>query len=164
MRLFTDLSQDRECVDEILALEQDRLKFAKRKLRVQRCKTLPGAPKVPLPRIAGQQKSSIEKQPGRPRPSAAPVLKGDPKLGEKLIGLSKEERKKAKATDADRVARRLAKKKAKALTEKGVKQQSNDKERIRKRPKDKKGGAPEKSKSKKRVRSNKALLKMNTKK
>lgn len=38
-------TQDRECVDEILALatsEENKLKFAKRKLRVQKCKTVPG--------------------------------------------------------------------------------------------------------------------------
>lgn len=93
-----------------------------------------------------------------------PVIKGDPRLGEKIAGLSKEERKKVKATDADRVARRLAKKKAKALADKGVKSKDTDKERIRKRPKDKKGAAPEKTKTKKRVRSDKALMKMNTKK
>ena len=78
--------------------------------------------------------------------------------------MSKEERKKVKASDADRVARRLAKKKAKSLAEKGVKARDGgvDRERVRKRPKDKKGAVPEKSK--RRVRSNKALLKMNTKK
>ena len=36
---------------------------------------------------------------------------GNPQLGDKLKDLSKEERKAAKATDADRQARRLAKKK-----------------------------------------------------
>ena len=113
--------QDRECVDEVLALEQDRLKFAKRKLRVQRCKTLPGAPKL---RPSGQKSSGASQQKSR---SDAPIRshtastipvsvpKGDPTLGNKIAGLSKEERKKVKSTDADRVARRLAKKKAKSL-------------------------------------------------
>ena len=35
-------------------------------------------------------------------------------MGSKIAALSKEDRKKVKASDADRVARRLAKKKAKA--------------------------------------------------
>ena len=90
--------------------------------------------------------------------------KGDPSLGVKISHLTKEERKKVKSTDADRVARRLAKKKAKALSEKGVKSTSDGaKDRVRKRTKEGKiQKGPEKSK--KRVRSNKALLKMNTKK
>ncbi|KIP03853.1 hypothetical protein PHLGIDRAFT_37234 [Phlebiopsis gigantea 11061_1 CR5-6] len=159
---------DRECVDEVLALEQDRLKFAKRKLRVQRCKTLPGAPKL---KPSGWKSSGTEQQklrtngPERSRTvSTTPISvpKGDPALGNKIAGLSKEERKKVKSTDADRVARRLAKKKAKSLAEKGVKAKETVRERVRKRPQDKKGAAPEKGK--KRVRSNKALTKMNTKK
>ena len=86
-------------------------------------------------------------------------------MGSKIAALSKEDRKKVKASDADRVARRLAKKKAKALAEKGVKARDGgaDRERVRKRAKDKKGAAVH-EKSKKRVRSDKALLKMNTKK
>ena len=93
--------------------------------------------------------------------------KGDPSLGVKISHLTKEERKKVKSTDADRVARRLAKKKAKVLSEKGVKSSSDGaKDRVRKRTKDGKiqKGQKGPEKSKKRVRSNKALLKMNTKK
>ncbi|KAF8967173.1 hypothetical protein BDZ97DRAFT_1656759, partial [Flammula alnicola] len=89
---------DRECVDELLALTEDKLKFAKRKLRVQRCKTAPGTKQV-----ITQRK---EKGP------AVVIPKGDPALGERLAGLPKDERKQLKSTDADRVARRLAKKKA----------------------------------------------------
>lgn len=158
--------QDRECVDEILALEEGSIKFAKRKLRVQRCKTLPGAPKVTTQKPSSLARQNVRNDgPARQRPSTTthvPIPKGDPSLGTKISGLSKEERKKVKATSADRVARRLAKKKAKSLAEKGVKARESDKERVRKRPKEKKGVAPEKSK--KRVRSNKALSKMNTKK
>jgi nucleolar protein 12 len=52
-------------------------------------------------------------------------------LGEKLAGLSKDERKQRKSTDVDRVARRLVKKKARmALT--SVKSQGKDRDRIRK--------------------------------
>lgn len=167
-RLTNALNQDRECVDEVLALEQDRLKFAKRKLRVQRCKTLPGAPKL---KFAGQKSPGAPQQKSRgdgpARSQTKPpvpihVPKGDPSLGTKIASLSKEERKKVKSTDADRVARRLAKKKAKALAEKGVKAKETVRERVRKRPQDKKGAAPEKGK--KRVRSDRALSKMNTKK
>ena len=99
------------------------------------------------------------------------IPKGDPSLGTKLAGLSKEDRKKAKSSDADRVARRLAKKKAKALAEKGVKVRGDGgkaRERVRK-PRagksDKGGGVPERKKAKTgRVRSGKALAKMNMKK
>ena len=96
------------------------------------------------------------------------VPKGNPELGAKLAHLPKEERKKVKATDADRVARRLAKKRAKALAEKGVKSRAGgERERVRKRTSERKDaghGHGKKEKPKKRVRSGKALMKMNTKK
>lgn len=86
-----------------------KLKFAKKPLRVQPCKTLPP--------------SSVTKEPqsnsSGPKASKAKLMKriilpkGNPKLGEKLKGLSKEERKTAKSADTDRQARRLAKKKMK---------------------------------------------------
>ncbi|CCM01168.1 uncharacterized protein FIBRA_03216 [Fibroporia radiculosa] len=160
---------DQECVDEILALEQDRLKFAKRKLRVQRCKSAPGGVKVTSkksrPPAATAAKSSAYNRPqmssGGPT-HGAPLPKGDSELGRKISHLPKEERKKAKAADADRVARRLAKKKAKLLAEKGVKPRT-DRERVRKRPGERKG-SDTRSKRKGRVRSGKALGKMNIKK
>ncbi|TBU53671.1 hypothetical protein BD310DRAFT_859888 [Dichomitus squalens] len=174
---------DRQCVDEILALEQARLKFAKRKLRVQRCKTLPGGPKLraakppPPPRPSASASGAAPakgKSSRADRPERAPRLvpthappKGDPSLGAKLAHLPKEERKKVKATDADRVARRLAKKRAKALAEKGVKSRGGgERERVRKRGSERKEGAHGhgKEKPKKRVRSGRALMKMNTKK
>ncbi|KAI0769984.1 hypothetical protein C8Q74DRAFT_1272578 [Fomes fomentarius] len=173
---------DRECVDEILALDQSKLKFAKRKLRVQRCKTMPGGPKLRAakptrPSAPAPSKSThlSSKAPhGNARPAHPPRLvpdtkripKGDPELGAKLAHLPKEERKKAKAVDADRVARRLAKKRAKALAEKGVKPRV-DRERVRKRPGEKGAfakGQGKDAKPRKRVRSGKALAKMNTKK
>jgi nucleolar protein 12 len=43
-----------------------------------------------------------------------PVPKGNPKLGDAIKDLSKEERKIYKSTDSERQARRLAKKKMKA--------------------------------------------------
>lgn len=162
--------QDRECVDEILSLEAIKLKFAKRTLRVQRCKTLPGSQvKVtsgkPIPNA-----SKLERAKGRhpePRAAIVPVViaKGDPKLGEKLAGLSKEMRKEAKSKDADRVARRIAKKKARnALEKSGVKVSNDLKLRTRER---KKGGLKVntgRKTRKPRVRSDRAATLRNGKK
>src|SRR5258707_15877922 len=88
-------------------MEEPKLKFAKRKLRVQRCKTTQGkgVKHSTTPQKSSSTKTSIEKL-------AHPIPKGDPSLGEKLVGLSKEQRKQRKSTDPDRVARRLAKKKS----------------------------------------------------
>ncbi|KAI0766376.1 hypothetical protein BD413DRAFT_615176 [Trametes elegans] len=172
---------DRECVDEILALEEGKLKFAKRKLRVQRCKTLPGGPKLTAAksgrptRVTAASKSSTSVPAGRPgagpsnkrrAPPLVPtkVPKGNPELGAKLAHLPKEERKRAKASDPDRLARRLAKKRAKALAEKGVKSKV-DRERVRKPRGEKAAGAQKgRDKPKKRVRSGNAIAKLNTKK
>ncbi|THH29117.1 hypothetical protein EUX98_g5066 [Antrodiella citrinella] len=157
---------DRECVDEILSMEELRLKFAKRKLRVQRCKTLPGAKtKIPPSRKNAPPPNPQAAASSRRVPSA-PVPKGDPNLGAKISHLSKEERKDVKKGDADRVTRRLAKKVAKskmALIEKGVKSKISDRERSRKRPNDYKSKAGG-DKKKGRVRSEKAISKLNTKK
>ncbi|KAF9046556.1 hypothetical protein BJ165DRAFT_1472681 [Panaeolus papilionaceus] len=115
---------DRACVDELLALDQDKLKFAKRKLRIQRCKTLPGS----------SHTVSINTKNKSGTPVARPVVvvpKGNPELGATLVGLSKEERKKVKSTDADRVARRLAKKKARNSMKPSTKPLKNSKERKR---------------------------------
>ncbi|KAH8104758.1 hypothetical protein BXZ70DRAFT_614196 [Cristinia sonorae] len=167
---------DRECVDEVLSMEETRLKFAKRKLRVQRCKTLPGT----KTKISGTPTTSKNAKPtadpSRARPNnlsntlTTPIPKGDPALGSKISHLSKEERKDVKKGDADRVARRLAKKAAKAkmtLVEKGVKARVSDRERTRKRVKDHlkgPGGKPSGEKAKRRVRSDRAVSKLNTKK
>ncbi|KIJ64663.1 hypothetical protein HYDPIDRAFT_90009, partial [Hydnomerulius pinastri MD-312] len=150
---------DRTCVDEILALDQGKLKFAKRKLRVQRCKTTPGASAV--------KGTSPVKTPQATGRTPVPVVpKGDPSLGEKLASLSKEERKQAKAADADRLARRMAKKKARiALAKQGVSVQGKERERVRKTGLAKKAGAaPPKKASKGRVRSEKSIAKRNLKK
>lgn len=99
-----------------------------------------------------------------------PVPRGNPELGAQLAHLPKDERKRAKATDPERVARRLAKKRAGALAEKGVKSSregEKERERVRKpRPAGGKerGVAKEQQRPKKRVRSGKAIAKMNTKK
>ncbi|KAF8886203.1 hypothetical protein BD779DRAFT_1531477 [Infundibulicybe gibba] len=121
---------DRECVDEILAIEEAKLKFAKRKLRVQRCKTLPGASSTATQKPLATSTSATK---SRPLPTPIVIPKGDPNLGAKLAHLPKEERKQVKSADADRVARRLAKKKARgALEKKGVKVLGKERERVRK--------------------------------
>ncbi|TFK61546.1 hypothetical protein BDN72DRAFT_849568 [Pluteus cervinus] len=132
---------DRQCVDEILAMEEGKLKFAKRKLRVQRCKTIPG---VTIP-SKSLSTSTTTKPPNAKiatvthrRPIPVPVVpKGDPTLGAKLAGMSKYERKEVKATNADRIARRLAKKKARIAfgnaSVKVVRKESGEKTRERRR-------------------------------
>ena len=151
--------QDRTCVDEILALEPGKFKFAKKKLRVQRCKSIPNA-------TVGKRVSPPKPPQTSQRVSVPPVPKGDPSLGEKLVQLTKEERKRVKAADADRVARRMAKKKARmALAKQGVPLQNKKRERVRKTGAAKKpGGVPPKKESKGRVRSEKSITKRNTKK
>ncbi|KAJ3804410.1 hypothetical protein EV368DRAFT_89302 [Lentinula lateritia] len=117
---------DRDCVDEILAaaLEPGKLKFAKRKLRVERCKTIPGGSFKVKVKSTPITSSSRPNNPNRPANSktnlstpstslaSVSIPKGDPTLGAKLAHLSKEDRKSAKAGDAERMARRLAKKKS----------------------------------------------------
>ncbi|TDL22968.1 hypothetical protein BD410DRAFT_769344 [Rickenella mellea] len=163
---------DRECVDEMLAMEQEKLKFAKRKLRVQRCKTVPSSGTLSKVRSTDKTSSSSS-TPGRRTsiagvPKPTPIIpKGDPSLGERLAGLPKEVRKQTKASDADRVARRLAKKKARnALEKAGVKTQS--KVRSRERTQKVAGSAGKKASGRKegkgRVRSDKSMAKRNMKK
>lgn len=56
-----------------------------------------------------------------PKPTPISIPKGDPTLGDRLKGLDKDARRAAKAADAERLARRLAKKKARhALDDAGV--------------------------------------------
>ncbi|KAH9168712.1 hypothetical protein EDB89DRAFT_2202330 [Lactarius sanguifluus] len=157
---------DRECVDEILALEPGKLKFAKRKLRVERCKTLPGILGRPSSGVTTATTSTTlpsrgtHSQSSRPTPTAVP--KGNPNLGMQLAHLSKTERKAAKAVDPERVARRLAKKKARNALQ--VPEQGKDRVRVRKNTTEHKGiGAPARRK-KSRVRSERSVEKRNTKK
>ncbi|KIK62418.1 hypothetical protein GYMLUDRAFT_58188 [Collybiopsis luxurians FD-317 M1] len=179
---------ERDCVDEILAaaLEPGKLKFAKRKLRVERCKTIPGA-SLKVNAKSSKPKNSSSSS-GRQNHSSNPstpvsIPKGDPTLGTKLAHLSKEERKSVKAADADRMARRLAKKRARMAMATprgvqdgqgagGVKIQGKDRVRERK-PRNggafagKKGkghGAGSATKNKGKVISVKALEKRNVKK
>ncbi|KAF8755316.1 RNA recognition motif [Rhizoctonia solani] len=77
---------DRASVDEILALEPGTIKLAKRKLRVQRCKTIPGVslpktkpssasdkPKEPKIASKGESNQKSDRQKARPTPSK-PIL------------------------------------------------------------------------------------------
>lgn len=84
-------------------MDHGKLKFAKKPLRLQQCKTLPTT-KKPTPAAVEAAKAKSIVKPG-------PAPKGNPLLGEKIRDLSKEERKVVKSTDAERQARRLAKKK-----------------------------------------------------
>lgn len=154
-------------------MEETRLKFAKRKLRVQRCKTLPGG-KIKITaapttsRTAQPPKSKFHPKSSQNTHQPPTIVpKGDPSLGSKISHLSKEERKGVKKSDADRVARRLAKKAAKgkmSLLEKGIKAKVSDKERSRKRASGKDHKQKTDGKVKRRIRSDKAIAKLNTKK
>lgn len=146
-------------MDEILAMEETKLKFAKRKLRVQRCKTL-----------GGTKSKTAPKPNPKVRAPATPIVipsvpKGDPALGEKLAHLPKDERKQAKSSDADRVARRLAKKKARSALEKqGLRAQGKGRDRARKTAAEKHAAPRKKEVSKGRIRSEKSVSKRNAKK
>jgi nucleolar protein 12 len=90
------------------------------------------------------------------------VPKGDPSLGDRLRGLDKESRRAIKTADADRVARRVAKKKAKHTMEKDIAKLEGS---IKERPRKKSGaGGKLKPKTKTRMRSDKSLAKKNVKK
>ncbi|EIW66582.1 hypothetical protein TREMEDRAFT_70147 [Tremella mesenterica DSM 1558] len=148
---------DRESVDEIIALNSTKLKLAKRDIRVQQCKTLPSATVKPSPITNLKSSDKTKPKTTSARSIITTIPKGNPALGEKLKDLSKEERKMAKSTDADRQARRLAKKKLRhgmaRNEEKGsVKLNPTSAERASKRAKviSKKG----------RVRSEKAVARM----
>ena len=113
------------------------LRFAKRPLRVQRCKTLPSSiiksTKTHPSTSTSTAKSPSFKSKSTSKPNAygqptthkslskampTTIPKGDPSLGDKLRGLSKDERKVAKSSDADRQARRFAKKKLRGRMDK----------------------------------------------
>ncbi|KAM6494529.1 hypothetical protein JOM56_010890 [Amanita muscaria] len=164
---------DRECVDEILALEEGKLKFAKRKLRSTAVHLTAdsGNKSTKKAKSSQSQHQNQTKKPGKQgqqavKPATPIVIpKGNPKLGDTLAHLSKEERKKAKAADANRVARRLAKKKARmAMDVKDKDQAGEGKKRVRVRNsvKDNKSGKGKEKKDK--GRSKKSLAKLSTKK
>lgn len=127
----------RECVDELFSMDAEKLNLGKRTLRIQRCKSLPNAQqkRASQATIAGGGTESTRGESAR-RPFSIPIPtsipRGDPALGEKLAGLSKEDRKEAKKADAERVQRRLAKKKVKnaMVLDKG-REDAKDRPRIR---------------------------------
>jgi nucleolar protein 12 len=100
--------QDRECVDEILALAKTdegkkKLKFAKRTLRVQRCRAVGASSSAAKPADAKSKSKSTY--------PATPPKRGDPTLGARLAHLDKDARKAVKKADPDRLVRRAEKKK-----------------------------------------------------
>jgi len=109
-----------------------KLKFAKRKLRVTRCKAdrNPSSPKMSSRHEATS--SGEITAPGKAKHPNLPKPKGDPKLGERLKGMSKEERREAKKQDANRLARRMEKKKARISLEKSLKRPEKERIRVRK--------------------------------
>lgn len=125
-------AQDIECVDEVVAFPPEKLKFGRRALRVQRCKATTGPKDPAKPTKITQQSHTKDPKPSTPtslttstakpkreKATFATPTKGDPALGAKLSGLPKDARKEAKANDAERVARRLAKKKLRMAMDKG---------------------------------------------
>jgi len=154
---------DRECVDEILALEPGKLKFAKRKLRVERCKTLPNSlNNAPRDARAPSSASSRSVRPSAKHTPPTTVPKGNPDLGPRLAHLSKADRKVAKAVDPERVARRLAKKKARNALQ--IPEQRKDRERVRKNTAQRKGTGAAAPQKKSRLRSEQSIAKRNAKK
>jgi nucleolar protein 12 len=143
-------------VDEVLGIEEGRLRFAKRKLRVQRCKIITNGSSASLTRVATKRPPAHTHTPAV---ISTPLPKGDPTLGAKLAHLPKEERKKYKSSDADRVARRLAKKKARMGMEKGELGKTTLKVQGKAR-----SGLVRKKESKPRERSEKNLAMRNMKK
>ena len=156
-------------MDDILTLDQEKLKFAKRKLRIQRCKVVTTSA-AKKPKVTDTDSNAgISSRPNTRRNlSNAPVApvaipKGDPALGSRLAGLSKQDRKTAKAQDSERVARRLAKKKARNAMESSAKG-SKAKKRVRERKEKKDRANPGKKEGKKRIRSEKSVQRKNIKK
>ncbi|KAJ7198473.1 hypothetical protein GGX14DRAFT_503595 [Mycena pura] len=100
---------DRECVDEILALTKTeegkkKLRFAKRALRVQRCRV-----------VGVSSKPAVAATPVDASKSTYPTKRGDPTLGDRLVHLGKDERKAVKKADSERQDRRAEKKKLKLM-------------------------------------------------
>lgn len=140
-------------------------------MRVQPCKTLPsalgGRDIKPVPTKDAKSKNgkpvkSERKVPVKKVAPVVPIAKvhGDPKLGDKIATLSKDERKAFKATDATRLARRAAKKQSAKL--KDAMANKRDKVKLDVKGTSKKlSGTRDKSKAKKsRVRSEHAAKKV----
>jgi nucleolar protein 12 len=130
-------------------MEPGKLKFAKRKLRVQKCKSSTVTRRAQPPRPPVPKKALLLVP-----PSPQPIINADI-LQAKLTGLSKEERKVVKGADKARIARRLAKK---------ARVQSNRHMTLSPDKLGKKRAAYSRPSVKRRVRSDKAVMKMNVKK
>ncbi|GJN89134.1 hypothetical protein Rhopal_002108-T1 [Rhodotorula paludigena] len=148
------LLADEQCVDELLALPPGKnLKISKRKVRLERCKTTAAAARAkasqrtaaaqpgagpsstkkaaPKPvRLAAPRDPSL----GRPGfsnggskagPSSARTTEHQSQLAEALSKLPTTERKKIKAMDPERIARRAGKKEQKRLAERYERKQAN---------------------------------------
>ncbi|KAG9119671.1 hypothetical protein FRC07_005189 [Ceratobasidium sp. 392] len=160
---------DRASADEILVMELGTIKLAKRKLRIQRCKTLPGAT-LPKPKPKEQPPANpartIKPDKSGATSRRAPISlvpRVDPTFGDRIRSLSKDERKAVKSSDADRVARRLAKKKARVVMERGARKAGRKEDVLGGRPGGRKSRVVKSDKGK-RERSDKAILKKNVKK
>ncbi|BGO99523.1 hypothetical protein RTBOTA2_002588 [Rhodotorula toruloides] len=141
------LLQDESCVDELLALPPGKLlKISKRKVRLERCKTAAAAARakvsartaasVPARVAASTASSKSGPKPVRLAAPRDPTLPrfgktgGAPsehkeKLAEALAELPADERKKIKSMDAERIARRAAKKEQKRLAARYERKQAN---------------------------------------
>ena len=155
-----------------MALDPSKVKLNKRKIRPQRCKT--GATAAVRPERGDSERSTERRTAGKGvdkaqsrqekiralsdgKPTTKSAPRGDPALGERIRSLSKDERKTVKAGDADRQARRLAKKNktlsgrvGRDLERGAVKLGGREKQRSKGVVKSKKG----------RARSDNALAKM----
>lgn len=177
------IPQDRECVDEMLALDSVRVKLSKRKLRLERCKTS-AAKAAAVYKAAKEAAQTARKDKMIAERKALnrgifdskklpniPIVKLQqprPDIGEQLKELSKDERKSLKSADDERLARRLNKKNSKRQEIKIEKQKeildrkiksaggSNYKARI--------DPAKEGMKRSKRMRSDNAVFAKNKKK
>ena len=176
--------QDRECVDEMLALDSVRVKLSKRKLRLERCKTSAAkaaavykaakeaAQTARKDKMIAERKAlnrgifDSKKLPNIPfvKLNQAPR----PDIGDQLKDLSKDERKNLKSADDERLARRLNKKNSKRQEIKIEKQKEILDRRIKSA-----GGSSYKSrvdpakegmKRSKRMRSDNAVFAKNKKK
>ena len=88
-------------------------------LRLEQCKTLPGGSSIEHSVVPEDSTSHpTPRTMGPPVPiSILAISKDDPSFGGKPAHLSKEKRKEVKSADADRIARRLAKKRVKNALE-----------------------------------------------
>lgn len=174
--------KDRECVDEMLAIDSIRVKLSKRKLRLERCKT--SSAKAAAANKAAKEAAQVARKdkliserkaltrgsfdanqlPLVPKVKAAPR----PDIGDELKNLSKDERKALKSADDERLARRLEKKNLKRQSIKIEKQKEFLDQKIKSA-----GGssykaridpAKEGMKRSKRMRSDKAVFAKNKKK